>query len=118
MGNFVGINIEERLAIGNIVIEIITQNKAEDLINHFKSIGRRFTVVDGHGTLGPVKIIYSVIDRKNLPGIVDIIKRFNPNAFYTVEDIKFVHEKVSSLNGMSRHNKYQIRLFRLLKKAK
>ncbi|WP_420709502.1 DUF2179 domain-containing protein [Candidatus Methanoliparum sp. LAM-1] len=33
------------------------------------------------------------MDRKNLPSIVNIIKTFNPNAFYTVKDVKFVHEK-------------------------
>ncbi|RZN65113.1 MAG: DUF2179 domain-containing protein [Candidatus Methanoliparum thermophilum] len=76
-----------------IVIEIITQKNADDLINYLRSIGCRFTTVDGYGAFKPVKIIYSVIDRKNLPSIVNIIKTFNPNAFYTVKDVKFVHEK-------------------------
>ncbi|HIH39952.1 MAG TPA: DUF2179 domain-containing protein [Halobacteria archaeon] len=118
LGNFVGMSIEERLAIGNIVIEIITQKNADDLIQYFKSIGCRFTTVDGHGAIGPVKIIYSVIDRKNLSNVVNIVKMFNPNAFYTVEDVKFVHEVVTPFNGESRHNRYQKKLFRLLKKTK
>jgi len=117
-GNFVGMSIEERLAIGNIVIEIITQKNADDLIKYFKSIGCRFTTVDGQGALGHVKIIYSVIDRKSLPNIVNIIKMFNPNAFYTIEDVKFVNEAIKPLNGESRHNKYRINLFRLRKKTK
>jgi len=50
------------------------------------------TSVDANGESGPVKLIFMVAKRRNLEDIVSIIKRFNPNAFYTIEDVRFVRE--------------------------
>jgi hypothetical protein len=41
---------------------------------------------------GPVKVIFTVVKRKNLPEVIATIKRFNPRAFYTIEDVRFVQE--------------------------
>ncbi len=35
-----------------------------------------------------VKLVYSVIPRKDLRKVVDIIHQINPRAFYSVEDIR------------------------------
>jgi uncharacterized membrane-anchored protein YitT (DUF2179 family) len=37
-----------------------------------------------------VSIIYSIIKRTELPKMVEQIKTYNPNAFYSIEDVKFV----------------------------
>ena len=37
MGNFIGIYIEERMAIGTVVISIITQKNASDLVKHLSN---------------------------------------------------------------------------------
>ena len=39
-------------------------------------------------------IIYSVIKRGDLKEFVEYMKEFNPNAFYTIEDIRFVNKDV------------------------
>jgi formylmethanofuran dehydrogenase subunit B len=38
-------------------------------------------------------IIFLVDKRKNLDHITGIIKQYNPNAVYTVEDVRFVSEE-------------------------
>jgi hypothetical protein len=50
--------------------------------------------VNATGATGPVKLVFSVVERHDIPNIVSIIKRFNPNAFYTIEDVRFVSENV------------------------
>jgi len=34
------------------------------------------------------------VSRKNLSKLIDIVNEFNPGAFYTVEDIRFVNQGV------------------------
>ena len=91
-GNFVGILIEERLAMGNLIIRVITRKDATELVSFLWKSGYGVTSVDAMGEGGPVKLIFSIVKRKKLGQIIEVIKRFNPNAFYTVEDVRFVNE--------------------------
>ncbi len=87
-GNFVGIWIENKLAIGSQVVRIITSRDATDLIEDLWSKGYGMTVLDGQGANGPVKIIFTLIRRKNLSQVVDMIQKYNPRAFFSVEDVR------------------------------
>jgi uncharacterized protein YebE (UPF0316 family) len=89
-GNFVGILIERRIAIGNLIVRIITRREADELVNFLWTAGYGVTSIDAKGEKGPVKVIFTVVKRKKLPEVLAIIKRFNPNAFYTIEDVRFV----------------------------
>jgi uncharacterized membrane-anchored protein YitT (DUF2179 family) len=62
-----------------------------------KSSGYGVTVVPAHGTTGQVNIIYSVIRRSALKDVVAIVKKFNPKAFYSIEDVKFASETIFPL---------------------
>jgi uncharacterized protein YebE (UPF0316 family) len=94
MGNFVGIFIEERMAIGTVVIRIITQKDAAELIELLKNTGYGITHVDAEGAQGPVKIIFSIVKRRDINHVLDIIQSNNPQAFYTIEDVRSVREGV------------------------
>jgi uncharacterized protein YebE (UPF0316 family) len=89
-GNYVGVLIERRIAIGNLIVRIITRRQAVELVNFLWQSGYGVTSVDAMGETGPVKVIFSIVKRKKLPEVLAIIKRFNPNAFYTIEDVRFV----------------------------
>lgn len=92
MGNYVGVIIEEKLSIGRVLVRIITQNGASELIKELKSKGYILTVSDAQGRNGNVKIVFTVIYRKKVEEISEIIKRLAPKAFYTIEDIKYAKE--------------------------
>lgn len=94
MGNYVGILIEERMAIGTVVIRIITQKAAAELIELLKSEGYGVTHVDAQGAQGPVKIIFTIVKRKNIEHVLEIIRSDNPQAFFTIEDVRSVREGV------------------------
>ena len=91
-GNYVGIILEERIALGNLLIRIITQKEASELVNVLWSQGYGVTSVDARGESGPVNLIFSITKRKNLDKIIAIIKEYNPNAFYTIEDMRYVNQ--------------------------
>jgi uncharacterized protein YebE (UPF0316 family) len=94
-GNFVGIIIENRISIGKVIIRIITRKESEELAAFLRSSGYGITVLDAEGVTGPVKIIFTIAERRDVGPIVEIIQRYNPNAFYSVEDVRFVSEAVT-----------------------
>ncbi len=98
-GTFVGVWLESKLKMGKVIIRVITKKDASELIEHLRRGDYPITVIDAMGWTGKVQVIFSIIRRQNLPEMVEMIKRFNPNAFYSVEDVRFVSEPVSA--GMS-----------------
>jgi len=94
MGNFVGVSIEKKLSYGHRIITIITQIDSTKLIESFKRLKYGVTVIRGEGKNGPVKIIFSIVKKNQVARAIEAIKQFNPNAFYTMEDIKMVREDV------------------------
>jgi uncharacterized protein YebE (UPF0316 family) len=91
-GNLVGMMLEERIAMGNLIVRIITRREADELVSFLRSSGYGVTDVDAQGEAGPVTLLFTIVKRRKLPEVIAIIKRFNPNAFYTVEDVRFVKE--------------------------
>lgn len=91
MGNYVGLKIEERLALGYINIRIITQKSGLELIKQLSLAGYGVTHMEAEGSRGAVNVIYCISKRKDISKITSIIKNFNPNAFYTLEDIRFAN---------------------------
>lgn len=94
MGNFIGIFIEERMAIGTVVIRIITQKDAAELIEFLKNEGYGVTHMDAQGAQGSVKIIFTIVKRKNIEHVLEIIRSNNPQAFFTIEDVRSVRAGV------------------------
>jgi len=93
-GSYLGICIAERLSIGKVIIRTITAKDATGLIECLKTEHYGVTMLDAQGAEGPVTIVFSIVNRRNLEHAVGIIKRFDRQAFYSVQDIRFVSEGV------------------------
>ncbi|MDO1445758.1 DUF2179 domain-containing protein [Rhodocytophaga aerolata] len=91
-GIFLGMTIEEKLALGKVVVQVITRREATDLIDYLRSTKFGFTYVEGEGKRENVKLIFSVVQRQDLPELLSIITTFNPNAFYTVESVRYASQ--------------------------
>ena len=87
-GNYVGMLVEESLAMGLALIRVITQRDATNLIDYLRGAGYGVTVLDAQGKQGPGKVIFSVIKRKNIKDVEKAIHEFNPKAFYSIEDVR------------------------------
>ena len=107
MGIYVGMKIEERLALGMQVVRIITNQPSDELIKKFKEGNIGFTEVVGKGASGPVKIIFTIIRRKDLGIVIDYINDFQPQAFYSIEDLRDTKQGIFSIDknqGFSSYN--------------
>lgn len=89
-GNFTGMILEEKLALGVEMIRVITQRKADNLIDALRKNGFPVTTVNATGSFGDVSVLYIIISRKYINQVLELIRQYNPRAFYTVEDIRFV----------------------------
>ena len=97
LGNFLGIYIEERIALGNSVVRIITNDKAHDLAKILVEKGFRVSLVNAQGNNGKVNIIFLLVKRKTLKSLIPLIKKHNPLAVYSVEDIRYADLKLEKL---------------------
>src|SRR5436309_15638207 len=72
-GNFLGLQVEGRLALGTVVIRIITVRDPADLVEQFHAAGYGVTLVEGRGATGPVKVVLTVVPRRELAAVPAII---------------------------------------------
>jgi len=112
-GNYIGITIERHLAIGYIIVRVITQKEAYGLERYLRNHDFMMTVLDARGDAGPVKVLFMVIKRKALGEVLRVIRKFHPLAFYTIEDVRHVSQGLGT--QLTRRHKF---LFRRNGKAK
>jgi uncharacterized protein YebE (UPF0316 family) len=87
LGNFLGILLEEKLAMGSVGVHMITHRDASRLIDALRSAGYGVTAIEAEGSSGPVQVVYTVVKRKELERVLTIAQRFYPNMFYSVDDL-------------------------------
>jgi uncharacterized protein YebE (UPF0316 family) len=90
IGTYVGMRIEAKLALGYELVRVITRADAGRLIKSLQDHGYPVTTVSGQGKDGKVGILFIILKRKSIGEVVQLIKQFNPRAFYTIEDVRFV----------------------------
>ena len=100
-GNYVGIRIENRLAIGCWIVRIIRRQDASQLIEALRECGYGVTALDAQGSQGPVNVIYTLVRRSDFQKVGLMIRKYNPRAFYSVEDVRLVSEGIFPLSRTS-----------------
>lgn len=88
LGNFLGLWFEEMLALGHLVVHVITRRDARILIDALRASNHGVTHFDGHGATGPVQMVFTVIPRKDLAVVLQAIRAFDPRAFYSIDAIQ------------------------------
>jgi uncharacterized protein YebE (UPF0316 family) len=101
VGNYVGMVIEDKLAIGTLVIRIILSRDGKTLVDNLREAGFGVTHVDGHGATGSVILIYTVVMRKELEQVIDIIHGTSPKSFFTVEELRTVQQGIFPTHRMA-----------------
>jgi uncharacterized protein YebE (UPF0316 family) len=117
LGNYIGMILEKRLALGLEMIRIITKSHSTELINHLKSFGNGITIVDGHGSNGHVKIVFSVIPRKKMKEVITMVNSIEPSAYYTVENIDFARDVAAPIPDVRKNRLYR-QMFKMDRKRK
>jgi len=84
-GNVVGILAEKKLALGNVVVRIISAWKGHDIAQVVREGGFMITTVAGEGSDGPVTVQFVVCKRKDMKHLLNVARGVDPDLFYTFE---------------------------------
>jgi len=92
VGNFVGMWIESRFAIGNELVRCLSFNR-DILADKIRTHGFRVISCDGDmGNDKLVELLFIVEKRRNVPNLIKLIKELDSSAVYSVSDVKSVYE--------------------------
>lgn len=90
LGNFMGVTIESKIAVGLSSIQVVVNEEAGEILAEIlrdESYG--VTIIDGRGRDDSKKtLLFIQLKRKKIPEAVKIIKQSAPDAYITVNDIK------------------------------
>lgn len=85
-GNIVGIWVEKKLAIGHVILRILTARHGPEMAEAIRNLDFRVTEFKGQGKRGPVSELYVVCDRKDFNRIMRCAQGIDPNVFYITEN--------------------------------
>jgi uncharacterized protein YebE (UPF0316 family) len=108
-GTYVGMTLEEKLAIGRVLVRVITPQAHPELLEFMKERDYRFTNVGGEGRYGKVNLLFTVMKRDTLHEFISKVKEVDEKAFYTIESVKRV--SVDDLNTMEDRAGFRSRFF-------
>lgn len=89
-GTYVGMAIEERLALGYQLVRIIAPENVTTIAKKLSEEGYGVTTVDANGARGAVGVVIAISERKRLPKLIALLDKLDPSPFYTVEDVRSV----------------------------
>lgn len=95
-GNYVGMLVDEKLAIGHELIRVITRVDATELADALRADGFGVTTVKAAGMQGEVGIVYIVANRRNQKHALNIIEQNDPSAFVTIQNIQHVNRPLDN----------------------
>lgn len=113
-GTYVGMTIEEKLAIGRVLVRVITVAPMPELIEFMKERNYRFTNVGAEGRYGKVNLLFTVMKRDLLTEYINKVKECNDKAFYTIESVRRISE--DDLNLMEDKTSFTTRIFSRMRK--
>jgi uncharacterized protein YebE (UPF0316 family) len=117
MGNFVGMVIAEKLSLGMVLVRVVTKKDASELVEYLKSEDYGVTCLQGRGSGGPVQVVFTIVQRGQVKGVIELIDRFNPDAFYSIEEVGSVEKGVFPRRQMGSFYSLS-KLFRPFRKGK
>lgn len=87
-GTMLGIFIEGKLALGFRLVRVITGVQQVELVDALREAGFAVTRMLGEGRDGPVALLFSVIRRKDVNRMLQIVGQVSPDAFVTIEETR------------------------------
>ena len=90
LGNYLGILVEEKLAMGMVMVRLVTRRDAVELTRELEARKFGLTTVAARGTSGRVRLVFTILPRQHLRELLGLIEMHNPGAFISVEDVRSV----------------------------
>lgn len=86
-GNFVGMTIERRVALGEQIVRVFT-DKAADVAEALRGDGFRVVEITGTGAGGPVALLFVDVERRNAMRVIRVARASDPECHYILDDVR------------------------------
>jgi uncharacterized protein YebE (UPF0316 family) len=87
LGTVVGVMLQNWLAVGSCVLQVITPVHSPPIAEVLREQGYMVTVINAEGRDGGVRIAYSVVPKRQQVHLLSLIGHINSKAFVTVENV-------------------------------
>jgi uncharacterized protein YebE (UPF0316 family) len=87
-GNVLGMFIEERMAIGHTLLNIVSPRRGSAIAEHLRQQGYAVTEIPGRGKDGMVTVLSVSVLRKNADRVRGLVNEIDADAFITAEDVR------------------------------
>ncbi len=91
MGTLVGVWIEEKMALGMAAVRVMSQYGGSEIAGSLRQRGFGVTQFAAQGRDGHVEVLYTVLRRRDVSGVLKQVSRQDPHAFVTVEEPRAIH---------------------------
>jgi uncharacterized protein YebE (UPF0316 family) len=93
LGTYAGIWLEEKLSIGYANIIMLTKKNPDKLIKAINMEGFIITNIEAYSSDKKVQVLNTIVRRKDINRVIDMLNDFDKRAFYSIEDIRSVNKK-------------------------
>lgn len=90
VGTWVGMVLEERMALGFSEVRIISTNHGDGIAAALRAAGFGVTQMYGHGRTGSVSILDVFVPRKSVPQVIRTAEEVDSQAIVTVSEARVV----------------------------
>lgn len=90
-GNAVGIAIERMLALGTVILRIVSVSAGPRLAELLRQKVRRVYVFEGHevhDTQRPMMLLYVVVKRREAKDLINLSRSIDPDLFFAVDPVR------------------------------
>lgn len=88
VGSYLGMAIEARFIKSYMTVNVITHERGHEIAMALRDAGFGVTEHTGEGRDGEVTIIRSVCLNRNIPAMLEIVRKTHPEAFVSVEQTR------------------------------
>lgn len=85
-GNYVGIYLSEKMSLSQLVVRIMIKKDSKKLVDKLEKEGYNVTLVKTTHKNKTGTMIFTNIHSSELKETIEIIKQYNPNAVYSIEE--------------------------------
>ncbi len=88
LGNYLGITLEGKLAIGTLGVRIFACGDSAPLMAQLRAQGFGATKVQAEGSTGPVQVVTTIIPRRERSRVEKLIQQSAPGQFFVVDEVQ------------------------------
>ena len=91
-GNYIGVWLEAKVAMGRELIRVISHAEPGTLARRLTGSAEQVLVLRGEMAGRPAEMVLVTADRRSTPTLLAAVKAADPNAEYTITDVKSVRQ--------------------------